>query len=132
MNDKPTMEVHEKRESSPGQEKTTPGKHYSPDTDIYETQEALVVAMDLPGVDKSRLSVSLERDQLTVEGEIDFTVYEGLEPVYAEYNVGHFSRTFALSSKIDRDGITARIAGGVLTLTLPRSPEQQPRRIQVT
>ncbi len=131
MTDEP-MKVHEKRESSPGREQTTPGKTYSPDTDIYETEEALVVVMDLPGVDRGRLSVSLERDQLRVEGGIDFSAYEGLSPVYTEYNVGHFSRTFALSSKIDRDGITARIAGGVLTLTLPKSPEQQPRRIRVT
>lgn len=132
MSDERPMEVKEKRESSPGEERTTPGKAYVPDTDIYETEDALVVVMDLPGVDKSRLSVGLERDQLKVDAEIDFSTYEGLRPVYTEYNIGHFSRAFSLSSKIDRDNIAARIAGGVLTLTLPKVPERQPRRIEVS
>jgi HSP20 family protein len=66
-----------------------------------------------------------------VEGEIDFGQYHGMEPVYTEYNVGHYARGFTLSSKIDRDSISAQLDDGVLTLTLPKVKESVPRRIAV-
>jgi HSP20 family molecular chaperone IbpA len=75
--------------------------------------------------------VQLENDVLRVEGRIDFAKYEGLEPVYAEYNVGHFTRSFTLSDKIDQDGISAELADGVLTLTLKKSKAALPRRIEI-
>jgi Hsp20/alpha crystallin family protein len=56
--------------------------------------------MELPGVDKKDLSVDLENDVLKIDARIDFSKYEGLDPLYTEYNVGHFSRAFTLSSKI--------------------------------
>jgi HSP20 family protein len=68
---------------------------------------------------------------LRVEGKIDFTAYKDIEPVYTEYNIGHYTRSFTLSNKIDRDGITARVEDGVLTLTLPKAKETLPRRIAV-
>ena len=57
--------------------------------------------------------------------------YENLEPVYAEYNVGHFTRTFTLSNKIDQDGISADLGDGVLTLTLRKAKQAMPRRIAI-
>jgi len=54
-----------------------------------------------------------------------------LEPVYAEYNVGHFTRAFTLSNKIDQEGISAELADGVLTLTLKKSKAALPRRIDI-
>ncbi len=56
---------------------------------------------------------------------------KGMEPVYTEYNVGHYTRGFTLSSKIDRDKISAQLDDGVLTLTLPKVNEAMPRRIAV-
>ena len=66
-----------------------------------------------------------------MEGQIDFSKYQGMEPVYTEYNVGHYARGFTLSGKIDRDAISAQLDDGVLTLTLPKVKEAVPRRIAV-
>ena len=65
------------------------------------------------------------------EGRIDFGKYEGLEPLYTEYNVGHFARSFTLSGKIDQQQISADLSDGVLTLTLKKSKEAVPRRIAI-
>ncbi len=121
-----------KKELSTKEEKTRPGKFYVPDTDIYETDEALVVVMDMPGVEKKNIDIKVEKNVLSVEGQIDFAKYEDLKPVYTEYNVGHFSRSFSISRDIDSAGISAKIEDGVLTLRLPRVKEAAPRSIEVT
>jgi len=54
-----------------------------------------------------------------------------MEPVYTEYNVGHYTRSFALSNKIEQGRISADLADGVLTLTLPKTKEAQSRRISI-
>jgi HSP20 family protein len=66
-----------------------------------------------------------------VDGQIDFTKYEGMEPVYTEYNVGHYTRSFTLSNKIEQERISAELGDGVLTLTLPKTKEAQSRRISI-
>ena len=109
----------------------TAGKTYAPYTDIAETTDALIITMDLPGVNRDRLDVTLDKDQLRIDGEIDYTIYENLRAVYTEYNVGHFTRSFSLPRRINRDGITAEMAAGVLTLNLPKVDEAKPRRIAV-
>lgn len=125
------LSVQQKKELAPKDEKTVPARYYVPNTDIYETDEALTVVMEMPGVEKKDVSVRLESDVLRVEGQIDFSKYEGLEPVYAEYNVGHYARSFSLSDKIDQDGISADLADGVLTLTLKKAKAALPRRISI-
>ena len=125
------LSVQQKKELAPKEEKTVPARYYVPNTDIYETEEALTLVMEVPGVEKKDLSVQLENDALRVEGRIDFSKYEGLEPVYAEYNVGHYARGFTLSDKIDQDGISAELADGVLTLTLKKAKAALPRRIAI-
>ena len=87
--------------------------------------------MEMPGVEKKNLDVALEHDVLRVDGRIDFSKYDGMEPVYTEYNVGHYTRSFTLSNKIDQEQISAQLEDGVLTLTLPKAKEAQPRRISI-
>jgi HSP20 family protein len=131
MAEKQELTVREKKELVAKEEKTVPGRYYVPYADIYETDEALTVVMEMPGVEKSRLNVALENDVLKVDGQIDFTKYKDMEPVYAEYNVGHYARSFTLSNKIDQEKISAQLEDGVLTLTLPKAKQARPRRISI-
>jgi HSP20 family protein len=125
------LEPREKKELVSKEEKTVPARYYVPNTDIHETEDALTVVMELPGVDKKDLSIDLENDTLRVDARIDFSKYEGLDPLYTEYNVGHFTRAFTLSSKIDQQQISAQLEDGVLTLTLKKSQEAMPRKIAI-
>ena len=102
MAEKQEMAVREKKELTAKEEKTVPGRHYVPYADIYETDDALAVVLEMPGVEKKDLDVALENDVLRVDGRIDFTKYKDMEPVYTEYNVGHYARSFTLSN--DRPG----------------------------
>jgi HSP20 family molecular chaperone IbpA len=126
------LEVQEKKELVSKEEKTVPTRYYVPNTDIHETEDSLTVVMEVPGVEKKDIEVNLENDVLRVEGRIDFGKYEGLDPLYTEYNVGHFARAFTLSREIDQQQISAQLEDGVLTLTLKKAAEARPRRIAVS
>lgn len=123
--------VQEKKEVQTKSEPTIPGKTYLPTTDIVETEKELLLYMDMPGVSKEKLKVALEKNVLSIDGEIDASPYSELKPIYTEYNIGHFSRRFELSNEIDQAAINASIKDGVLLLTLPKLPEKQPRMITV-
>ena len=125
------LAVREKQEVAQQEEKTIPGRYYVPAADIFETEEALTLMLEMPGVSKNNVDVQIENDVLRVEGKIDYQSYKEFEPVYTEYNVGHYARAFTLSNRIDRAAITAQVEDGVLTLTLPKSKEALPRRIAV-
>ena len=120
----------EKRELT-GEEKTVPGRYFVPATDVYETEHGLTLVMEMPGVARDGLEIALEEGVLKVDGRLDFSKYQGLAPVYTEYNVGHYVRSFSLSDKVDQDNIVAKLDDGVLTLTLPKAPTARPRRISV-
>jgi HSP20 family protein len=125
------LAVQEKKELVTKEEKTVPARYYVQNTDIYETDDALTVVMEIPRVEKKDVDVNIENDVLRVEGRLDFTKYEGLEPLYTEYNVGHFARAFTLSNKIDQQQIAAELNDGVLTLTLKKVKEAIPRKIAI-
>src|SRR6516164_7791941 len=74
---------------------------------------------------------NVEDDVVTIEGRIDFAKYEGMQPVYTEYNVGHYARSFQISNKIDQSKISAEMKDGVVTLVLPRAEQTKQRKIQV-
>lgn len=126
------LSVQQKKEVSSKEENTAPARYFVPSTDIYETEQALTLMMEMPGVEKKDVNVTLEDGVLQVEGRIDFGKYEDLEPVYSEYNVGHYARRFTLSDKVDQDGISAELADGVLKLTLNKSKSALPRRIKIS
>ena len=125
------LAVRDKKELVSKEEKTVPGRYYVPYGDIYETDEALTVVLEMPGVEKKDLDISLENNVLRVDGRIEFSKYDGMEPLYTEYNIGHYTRSFTLSNKVDQEHISAQLDDGVLTLTLPKAKESQPRRISI-
>ena len=74
----------------------------------------------------------MENDILTIEGRIDFSKYEGLQPIYTEYNIGHYVRSFQISSKLEQGKISAELKDGVMTLVLPKAEKAKPRKINVS
>jgi HSP20 family protein len=123
------LAVREKREAAAREERTVPGRFYVPPADVWETEDALAVAMEVPGVARDAVTIELKEDVLRVEARVDASKYEGLEPLYTEYGVGHWARAFALPDGVDRERIEARLEDGVLTLTLPKAAGARPRRI---
>ena len=125
------LQVQQKREVEKKQESTVPSRAFVPVTDIFETDHALNVVLEMPGVAKENVDVSVENDVLTIEGRIDYSKYEGLRPVYTEYNVGHYVRSFQISSRVEQDAISAELKDGVMTLVLPKAEKAKPRKIKV-
>ena len=99
---------------------------------IPEKWQALTVVLEIPGVNKESVDVRVENDMLSVEGRVDFSNYAGFQPVYTEYNIGNYARSFQLSSKIEQGSIRAELKDGVMTLVLPKSEKAKPRKITVT
>jgi len=124
------LQVQQKREVEKKTEGTIPARVFVPVTDIFETPEALTVVLEMPG-DRNSIEANVENDIVTIEGRIDFTKYEGMQPVYTEYNVGHYVRSFQISNKIDQGKISAEMKDGVVTLVLPKAEQAKARRIKV-
>jgi HSP20 family molecular chaperone IbpA len=124
------LEVQQKRELEKKDESTIPARVFLPNTDILETEEALTVVMEMPGVNREHAHITVEDNVLSVVGRIDFSKYDKLQPVHTEYNVGHYRRSFNLSpNSFDEHKIGAEMKDGVLTLTLPKAERVKPRRI---
>ena len=104
---------------------------FVPATDIYEKSDAVLVRCDMPGVDQTRLEVTLEDGVLTLVGRQEEDAREGYDLVAGEYRSGVFRRSFKISNEIDGDKIKARIRHGVLDLDLPKAAQAQPRKIAV-
>jgi HSP20 family molecular chaperone IbpA len=125
------LQVQGKREVDKKQEPTVPARLFMPTADIFEDANALTVVLEMPGVNKSNVDINVENGVLQINGRLDFSKYEGMQPVYTEYNIGHYRRSFSLSNKIDQNRIGAEMKDGVLTITLPKAEEAKPRRISV-
>ena len=125
------LQSQEKKELVSKDETTVPVRYFVPTTDIFDTEDALTVVMEVPGVNKEAVDISVENEVLKIEARIDPSKYDGMEPLYTEYNVGHFARSFTLSNKIDQQQISATLEDGVLTLSLKKAKEAVPRKISV-
>jgi HSP20 family protein len=125
------LQVQQKRELKKKEETTIPARVFLPNADIYETNDTLNVVLEMPGVEKNSVEVRVEDGVLKIDGRLDFSKYQDLQPLYTEYNVGHYSRSFRLSSKIDQNKIGAELKDGVLSLVLPKVEEAKLHTIQV-
>ena len=127
------LQVQGKRELEKKQEATVPTRFFMPTADIFEDANALTVVLEMPGVDKSKVDINVEGGVLNIDGRLDFSKYEGMQPVYTEYNIGLYRRSFSLSpSAVDEHKITAEMKDGVLTLTLPKAEKVKPRKITLS
>ncbi len=105
---------------------------FIPDVDIKETEDAFEILADMPGVNEQNVNVDIEKNTLTISGEIQVQEPEGYQAEYREYMSGHYERSFTVGNEIDRSGVKATVNNGVLRLHLPKAKEAQPRRIPVT
>lgn len=103
-----------------------------PPTDIYETKDALILLMDVPGADPASVEVTLDRKRLTITARtMETRPPEGYSLVYAEYQQGNYERGFTLAGEIDADRIDAMLKDGVLRITLPKVTPSPAKKIQV-
>jgi len=124
------LQAQEKRDIQSPAESTTGGPVFIPHADIYEDSEALYVVVDMPGVDKSAISINLENDTLSIYGKAARPEFES-KLTYAEYRIGDYSRSFMLTESIDQAKIDASMKNGVLSLKLPKAEQAKPKKIEI-
>lgn len=125
------METNKVEVMQNGTEQTRPNRVFVPRTDIYESQDHLLLLADMPGVKQDGVDITLEHNILTIYGCVEPPKIEEYNLTYAEYGIGDYRRVFTLSNEIDRDGIQASVKNGVLKLVLPKSKNAIPKKITV-
>jgi HSP20 family protein len=104
---------------------------YAPRVDIIETEDALEIFADMPGVTKDSVDVTLEQRVLSIRGRGEISLPGDLAPLYLEYQPGDYERGFTLSDAVDPTGIEAKVRSGVLHLRLPKTGPAKRQRIEV-
>ena len=103
-----------------------------PAVDIIDKKEHFLVKAEVPGYKREELEVSVEGDILTLKGETKSEKKEEKKNYqYRETSIGSFSRSLRLSSKIDNKGIKASLKDGILTMELPKLPEDVLSKIEI-
>jgi len=110
----------------------TAGRTWVPAVDVWETEDELVYAFDLPGIPEDKISVEFEDGSLTVSGERERTQEVDKEGFYRyERRFGSFSRSVGLPQGVTEDDVKADYRDGVLSITVKKPESPKPRRIQV-
>jgi HSP20 family protein len=131
MADSKEIKVKEKQELTTKAEQTVPGPTFTPEVDIFETERAITLLADIPGVKPDKMNIDLRDNILTIIGDIDPVEGAEEEDVVIEYETGRFYRQFTLSEVIDQNKIDAKLADGVLRLNLPKVEKATPRKIAI-
>lgn len=106
---------------------------FAPNFEVKENKESFVFRADLPGVAEKDLQVQLNDNRLSVSGKRESEKTEQNDTFYAtERSYGSFTRSFTLPEGTDADKAHAELKNGVLTIAIPKRPEAQPRKINVT
>lgn len=102
-----------------------------PPVDVFEDGTGITLYADLPGVPKDKLTLQVEADTLTIEGEVVLDMPEGMEATHAEVSLPRYRRVFTLSKELDAGKVAAEFNHGVLKLRIPKAEHAQPRKIEV-
>ncbi len=113
-----------------GTERMANHRVYMPAVDVIENEKESVLFADMPGVEQANIDITIEKSILTIKGKPTYPEFSGYEPVYSEYGIGDFERSFTLSDAVDKDNISATIKDGVLTLRLPKASPKT-RKVEV-
>lgn len=103
----------------------------TPRSSVYDTADSVLVELEMPGVGRDNIDITVDKDELTVTGHRARSADEGYETVHQERLLLDFRRSFVLSERIDTGHIAAAYDNGVLRLTLPKSAEAKPRKISI-
>ena len=114
-----------------GQTQNTPKMALTPAVNIAEGEAGITLFADMPGVSKERLTIKVEGDNLTIEGQAQIDVPENIELLHSEVRSPSFRRSFTLSRDLDPAKIEATLKNGVLQMHIPKSEEARPKRIEV-
>ena len=105
--------------------------YLTPAGDIYETEHNYTLRLEMPGVAKEDLEVTLNNEELEISGKVTNEVPEGKNLRYAEYSLHNYRRKFRIGQEIDRNSISADLENGVLTLTLAKTEAVKPKKIEI-
>lgn len=119
------------RTGQTGQTQNLPNAALAPAVDIAEGDSGITLFADMPGVSRERLTVKVEGDNLTIEGQAQVDVPENIELLHSEVRSPYFRRSFTLSRDLDPAKIEATLRNGVLHMHIPKSEEARPKRIEV-
>ncbi len=103
----------------------------APLSSVFETSEGYLLHVEMPGVNKEGLEISVEDNELTLTGRRSLPAVDGTL-LHRESRRENFRRTFELDPSIDTNRISAKIEQGVVTLTLPKAEHVKPRKIAVS
>jgi HSP20 family protein len=104
---------------------------FIPVTDIYETDDALFLTIEVPGVDPDAMNITLDKRVLTIAGRSVGHALEGYTLTHHEYRDGDYERSFTLAESIDGERIEAELKDGLLRLKLPKQQPAPAKSIQV-
>jgi len=121
------LQIEEKKESQATGESTRDVPVFIPAVDIYESENALTLVADMPGVPLESVDIDLDSDQLTIRGKVPQQEEKG-KVILKEYTFGDYYRQFTLSSDIDREKIQASMKDGVLKLVSQRLRLRSPEK----
>jgi HSP20 family protein len=103
----------------------------APPASVTDSPEGYTLEIEMPGVKKDGLDISVDNNELTVIGRRSLPAVEGTL-IHHESRPENFRRTFELDPSIDADKISAKIEQGLVTLTLPKAEHVKPRKITVS
>ena len=104
---------------------------WAPAVDLYQTNDNVVALVELPGMRKEDIEISLHDGMLTIAGERKTSISNGEKAERTERYVGSFRRSITLPVAVDPNRVSANYRDGVLTITLPKAEEAKPKRIEV-
>lgn len=112
-------------------ERTRTAEVYVPQVDIRESEKAITLFVDMPGVAEEGIDITIEKNVLTIKGSVPKAEVVGHSLAYSEYGVGDYERTFKVSNEIDREGVEAVLKNGVLKVVLPKAKHALAHKISV-
>jgi HSP20 family molecular chaperone IbpA len=112
-------------------ERTRSGRIYTPNVDIIERKNDILLLADMPAADESSIDITLEKNVLTIYAKVNAQPPENMRLIQAGYGIGDYQRSFTLSDEIDREKIKATMKDGVLNLLLPKAAPAKTKKIAV-